>query len=364
MWRRVGAWSRSGLVLAVFVAGCGTEPFVPTGVPGALRPQFPAMLQPGVPVELSLLTEGGSASVELLNGALPTGLELLQDGRLTGTPTVPGELARFAVITRSVLGEPLERRDFLAVVGVRATTLPAPPAALRLDDALYFHHDWGVTLSRAWAWDPVLSLAWPMRVGAGFSGSALAPAHGSMSVVVAGPQVQGHYVLGHDAFDERTQVVAQLTWAGAADLDLHVLPPAELAGEELSAAAPVFLHDGEWVMRRELVELTAPGPEVVSFARSLPPGRWALVVTKASGDAVDLPVWLSVRRRDGLILAERRIDALLSDVSSGLARVDVEAGTQSYKPLGMLEVGVDRELSFQYVDGPEPFGPADEVAAR
>lgn len=366
MQRAVGrAWRRSGVVLAVLAVGCGAEPFTASGPPGALIPQFPAMLHPGVAVDLSLLSPDGNATVELSKGALPQGLELTPEGRLVGTPSLPGELARFAVITRSAtLGEPLERRDYLAVVGVETTTLPAPPAALRLDDALYFHHDWGVTLSRAFAWDPVLSLAWPMRVGAGFSGSALAPAGGSLSVVVAGPRVQGHYVLQQDAFDERTQVIAQLTWAGEVDLDLHVLPPVAMAAEELSAASPELVLDGQWVMRRTLAETAAPGPEVVSFAKELPPGRWALVATKASGAAVDVPVWLSVRRRDGLILAERRIDALLSDVSSGLASADVQAGTQSYRCLGVLEIGVDREVSFHYVDGPAPFGVEDEVARR
>lgn len=355
-------WWQKAITVCGFVglatsAGCVGDTVAETDPPGALLRLTPEILQPMEPFSAPLVAPGGTVVVKLVKGALPDGLRIDDAGTLRGTPTSSGQLARFTVRSENAFGEPAEQMDHVAVVGVRGTTLAAPTAATRTGDVLRFEHDWGKTLLSAWAWDPQLGLVWPMRAGAGYSGSALAPAGRALSLVATGVGAEGLFEIDDTPADESMQVIAQLTWEGDADIDLLVVPQIDSAsGLEIGAKEPVFERDGQWLVRHEIGESSAPGPEVLTFSKHLPIGRWVFVAAKADGADIEIPMWLAIRRRDGLVLAERSYDALLSDVSTGRIDSDLAAKTQSFKPLGVLVVGTDREVSFQPLTDSDLYG--------
>lgn len=355
-----------GLLAMTLGFGCGGGQIVDPQPPGALLRLPAEILQPGEPFEAPLVApDGGVAVLRIVRGALPDGLAVDAAGALTGTPTTPGQLARFTVRSENAFGDPVEQMDQVVAVGVRDTTLASPSSVARQGDVLRFEHDWGTALSSAWAWDAQLGLVWPMRAEVGLVGASLAPAGRALSLVVAGSGAGGVFDVEEPPADESIQVVAQLTWQGDADIDLCVVAQLERAATvEIGAEEPVYEEGGDWLVRHELAESMAPGPEVVTFSKDLPTGRWALVATKAAGGAVEVPMWLSVRRRDGVVVAERRYDALLSDVSTGRVESDVSARTQSFKPLGVLVVGADREVSFEPVTGSDVYGVMGPNQAR
>ncbi len=87
-------------------------------------PLPPATL--GQPYEVVLAANGGLPPYFWFTEApLPSGLELLSDGRLTGTPTVSGEFSFWIAVVDEYMG--YDQRDFVLVVGSGVTISPAGP---------------------------------------------------------------------------------------------------------------------------------------------------------------------------------------------------------------------------------------------
>lgn len=343
-----GGWSarctvgRRGLGSAlalVALVGCGARPQVPVAAPGPLMALPPGLLSPDQRFSAPLVGEGGVPTLTLAQGQLPQGLEIRADGTLSGRPRVAGEHQQFTVAATGVDGEPLGERLYTLGVNASLTNLRVVPKATRVGDTLKFAHDWGRPIDQAFGWDPALQLLWPMQAGAGFSGRALAPIGPIFSVVVAGPDVEGSFALAQQPFDARLGIVVQLTWEGAADIDLRLLAEDALQAPEVGAATPLLERSGTWVARHEIAEQVAPGAEAVTLSLDAPPGRYALVAVKAGGEAVAVRLFLAVRTRAGESLVDRRFEALFSDTATGSVSDEMQARHQSYRALGLVELG-------------------------
>lgn len=327
-----------------FVCGC-SEPPSPVEVGGELLASAPALLVPGVIFKQALATLGAETTLVLTRGALPDGIYLTSAGTLEGMPLVPGQVARFTIERRSSAGEPLDERDYL-LVGAEKHDIAVLPKQSRDGDVLRFEGGGGGAIHTAWAWDDAFGLVWPLKKGLGVDGGLLAPPSGALTLVVVGDEGQSQFDVHVDAPSREVAAFAQLAWEASADIDLHVL--SDTGDEfEVNARENVWESDGTWRVRHDVEAKEGPGAESVSFSRSLPPGRYALAASRAGGDAIDVPLWLSVRTAEGRTLSDMRIDALLSDISSGDVRTDLKGSAQAYVLLGVLVVGVDAEWSFE-----------------
>lgn len=327
------------LALAGAAPGCGSPRQSGPPVYAALVALPPQLLVPGDRWRARLVEDGTPPVLVLAGGRLPEGLELDANGTVTGRARRPGQTERFEVAASTPDGEPLGSRTYAVAVGVEGTNLTEVPHVQQDGDALQFSQEWGRPIYDGFGWDPLLRLLWPLKVGTGVAGRALASPDGAFTLVVAGPDVGAAFELKTTAADPETGVVVQLSWAAAVDLDLRVVAAPALGGAEASAASRVFPAGGPWVARFELDAAAGPGAEAAVLAATAPAGRYALVATKAGGDDVKIAAWLAVRARDGKVLADERFDLFLSDVATGTVADELARGRQSWAPLGTLVTG-------------------------
>ena len=356
--RRLGA-----VLLGAGLAACGTPAQPPPLSYEQLLPLAPVLAAVGTPFRQKMVGGGGGVApvVALVDGQLPDGLAVQDDGIVAGVPDHPGEWQRFTLEAHTPDGDALGQQSYAIAVGASTTNLPASPTVAQTGDALAFSGDWGRPIAQAFAFDPAWNLLWPLRAGAGVSGGALASESGALILVAAGPGAQGVFDIASQPSDPRIGVVAELTWEGDADLDLRWLVDPALGGAEVNAQAPSFDTGGKWQAKLELSASSAPGPEVAVLAKEAPAGRYALMVTKAGGGDVKLPAWLSLRQRDGTVLAEARFDLLLSDTAGASLADDIAHDRQSYGALGLVTVGADGEVAYSPAPSArDPFAKAPE----
>jgi len=299
-------------------------------------------MQPGVPLDWRLVGEGQAPHLELSVGKLPAGLRL-ENGSIRGKAQNAGEHQRFVVNAYSDFGDYLGSQTYLLAVGVSSQNLSETPKATRSGDTLSFSQDWGSPLQFAYAWDANLQLLWPMKVDASVSGKVLAPGSGALTVVAAGPNVRGVFQMPTPALDEQVGVVTQLTWAEDADLELAVVPQSD-RGVTVTGSTTTWPAQGDWMVRHEIAD--ASGVDVQLFAKGTRAGRYALVATKIGGTAAELNLWLSIRKRDGSIIADTHTPAFISDLAAGALSDEVATGRQSYRTLGCLDITADGQLTF------------------
>jgi hypothetical protein len=132
----------AALAAVVCLGGC---PSSPGGFGGAGAPQVLALLPDAavlVPYEGSVALDGGeAASFSLASGALPPGLALAEDGRITGTPSWLGAWA-FEVVGRLSSGDEIRGAGSIDVIegdtavfpGFPRSPHPSPSGALLLGD--------------------------------------------------------------------------------------------------------------------------------------------------------------------------------------------------------------------------------------
>ncbi len=345
---RGGALWRAGAVLLsmTLMPGCGgaDKPLPPPTA--ELVPLASPLVSPFVAVQGSVVSDGVPPVVSLTAGALPDGITLDGNGTLQGMPTVVGQWRRFTVQAKSKDGVPLGTESYLLAVKVPDTTLARAPAVSQNEDVLSLSGGWGTTIDTAWAYDPQWNLLWPLEAGTQVSGEALASSGGALVLYVAGAAGHGAFDVVAKPSDPRIGVIAELTWSGDADLDLRLLVGPKLGGAEVNARTPTFVADGAWQAKLELSSASNQGAEAVVLADSAPRGRYAIVAARAGGSDIEVPAWLSLRKRDGTVLAERRFDLILSDLASDSIAQDVAGGKQSFSCLGLLTVGADGEVSY------------------
>lgn len=316
-----------------------------------LAPLSQALAEHGTPFEALVVGDGlVPPRVSVVAGRLPSGLRL-DGGRLVGQPLEAGEYQRFVLEAYGAGDEVLGRRAYVVGVGVPGTNLADAPEPLRDADRVVFAEDWGGALDSAFVWDEALGLLWPLRVGRGAEGVVLAPGAGLLSFVVAGRAsgLRGRFDLEQPPLDERVRAVAQLSWSGDADIDLRLVPEtADLGLTELSASTPEWeMSPGVWGARLAVSSDQAPAAEALVISSDLVPGRYALVAVKAAGASVSVPLWLSVRERDGDESADVHVEALLSDAAQGAVDEERASGRQSFRALGTLVVGDGGALRYQ-----------------
>lgn len=329
-----------GVMVAWVASGCSADSSSPSTRTELLLIS-PSLLAARQPLQIRL-TEDRLARVELTWGQLPSGLTL-GSGWLRGTPDLPGETQRFTL--RASDGARVVERSYTLAVDSdvqQVNLVSSPPVAI--GEALSFDGlAWSTPVDRAFAWDATLDLVWPLRGGTAMSGAGLLPLDGTLSLIAGGSQGAGSTNLHLTPADPSIDTVAQLSWAQAADINLEVLAS--------STASP-----GGWSVHHPVARETSPGPEVVTLSSDAAPGRYALVATKAGGDQVDVTLWLTIHRRDGSELTQRRFDALFSDTAQASLLEEIGRGRQSYLPLGVVDVARDGQRHYWPPTGsPDPF---------
>lgn len=290
----------------------------------------------------------GAAVLSVEHGRLPQGLEVTAEGVLQGVPSEPGEISRFVLAMHSPEGDLLESRAYVFATAVdpsRLTAGVAPPDFSRQEEAVSVSARPGLTISGAFAWDPSLQLAWPLRGGVRLEGNFLAGAGGGIDLNVAGPALRLRGRVEESA-SFPVQAVAQLVWSAQSDADLDLVMVAADGTREVSAQGAV-LDLGEGVAARHLWDDAAvPGVEAVALSTGAPVGEYQLFVLRRSGPAVSAEAWLSVRDRSGHPLADERIRLLLSDEAIGTVAEERESNRQSWRHLGNLRIEADGAVHF------------------
>jgi hypothetical protein len=317
---------------ALAVSSCVVAPAGSRGLSSqALLPVRSALLSVDQPFEQKLSVAPGQ--VELVWGQLPAGLSLDRSGWVRGTPTTAGELVHFTLRQTDALGRVVSERSYTwAVDSSRQDIALGTPLPTITGNALLFDGmSWSGPVDVAFAWDPTLQMIWPLRAGGTMSGAVLAPMGSSLTIVGSGAQGSGESQLFMAGADPQIDTVIQLAWFENADIDLNVLDAPEGAAGT----------DVPWSYRSEVARASSPGPEVISLSAQAKPGRYELIATKAFGDQVDLTLWLTIHRRDGTEVVQRRFDALFSDTATGSPSDEISSGRQSYALLGQIEVQAD-----------------------
>lgn len=335
MGRLVSA-QRSGVVVCLTglaLAACQGAPETPGFGWDGFAETRPELIDPGRTFAAEF-ARGREVALGVVSGALPTGVRLGDDGILRGSPVEAAILSRFCVEARSPDGVPLGTRCTAIGTGAYRSTLAAPMTPVATGDRLDLTWQAGRDIERGFAFDPRLRLFWPLSSGSPATGAALASPDGVLEMVARTAGGEGRNVVPTPRLDDRAQVVVQLLVEGDAAIELQLLPEPDLAAPAVTAAQPVLEKDGTWLARQAIA---SPLAQAVLLSDAAPTGRWAMVAVKKGGSATRIPLWLSVRMRDGTSLAETRFDVRLSDVAQGEAMDELAAGRQSVKALGVID---------------------------
>lgn len=331
--RAFGRW-----VVSVAVGGLASACGEPTPVGRSYAPlldRAPQLVAANVPWRASLVGDGVVPAITVADGALPEGLVLHADGTIDGAALRPGQWSTFRVRTATPEGDELGMHTY--GIGVSASAENGtPPRVDRVGDVVELSSAWPVPASYAFAWDDSLALAWPLAGGAALSARLVAPASGSFALYVGGGGMESHFAIATEPLSADVALVARIAWSGDGDLDLRVL--SQSPSNETSAMTTTASDaSGAWLVRHLVSATSAPGCEAATLSTLARPGRYALVVTKASGVDAQFDVQLSIRAVGGAVVAEHRERVMLSDVAAGTAADELASGRQSWGALGVIE---------------------------